>query len=187
MRIAFRTDVSLQIGTGHVMRCLTLADALREQGAQCHFICRAHEGHLIDLIAERGYQVDALPKPDGEMSSTVDDLAHASWLGVEWSTDAQQTQQFFANTKFDWLIVDHYALDHRWESVLRSVCNRIMVIDMLKIDYSKNRYLNLVGTNTMNKTKNAVSARAKGIRTRCCAQDIKRANRTCMRARFHAQ
>lgn len=131
MHAAFRTDASLQIGTGHVMRCLTLADTLSERGAQCRFICRAHDGHLMDLVAERGYQVEALPKPDGEMPSTVDDLAHASWLGVDWSTDAQQTQQFLADTKLDWLIVDHYALDHRWESALRLACNRMMVIDDL--------------------------------------------------------
>jgi UDP-2,4-diacetamido-2,4,6-trideoxy-beta-L-altropyranose hydrolase len=113
------------------MRCLTLADALREQGAQCRFICRAHEEHLMNMISERGYQVNALPKPDSEMRSTVGDLAHARWLGVDWSTDAQQTQQFLADTKFDWVIVDHYALDHRWESALRSVCNHMMVIDDL--------------------------------------------------------
>ena len=47
MNIAFRTDASLQIGTGHVMRCLTLADALQEAGAQCHFICREHPENLI--------------------------------------------------------------------------------------------------------------------------------------------
>ena len=49
MRIAFHTDASLKIGTGHVMRCLTLADKLRERGSECHFICRQHKGHMIDL------------------------------------------------------------------------------------------------------------------------------------------
>jgi len=130
MRIAFRTDASSQIGTGHVMRCLTLADALREQGAECHFVCREHEGHLMDHISSRGYELHALPRPDAN-GSFESDLAHASWLGVGWKSDADQTRQALSSETFDWLIVDHYALDHCWESVLRSSCKRIMVIDDL--------------------------------------------------------
>ena len=62
MRIAFRTDASSQIGTGHVIRCLTLADALREEGAECQFVCREHEGHLMDHIRSRGYELYSLPR-----------------------------------------------------------------------------------------------------------------------------
>jgi UDP-2,4-diacetamido-2,4,6-trideoxy-beta-L-altropyranose hydrolase len=130
MRIAFRTDASLQIGTGHVMRCLTLADALREQGAECQIVCREHEGHLMDHIRSRGYEVHALPKPSAN-DLFESDLAHASWLGVNWSTDVQQTQQLLQNRKFDWLVVDHYGIDCRWELAMRSICKNIMVIDDL--------------------------------------------------------
>ena len=48
--IFIRVDASLEIGTGHVMRCLTLADALSLQGDKCTFICREHKGSLIGLI-----------------------------------------------------------------------------------------------------------------------------------------
>jgi len=130
MRVAFRTDASLQIGTGHVMRCLTLADALRGQGAECQFVCREHEGHLMDQIRSRGYEAYALSKPDAN-SLSESDLAHASWLGVDWKTDAAQTLQVLGIEELDWIIVDHYALDHRWESALRSSCKRIMAIDDL--------------------------------------------------------
>ena len=130
MRVAFRTDASSQIGTGHVMRCLTLADALREQGAECQFVCREHEGHLMDQIRSRGYELHALPRPSSN-TSFESDLAHASWLAVDWQTDAEQTHQALGNKVCDWLIVDHYALDHRWELALRSSCKRIMAIDDL--------------------------------------------------------
>lgn len=130
MRVAFRTDASSQIGTGHVMRCLTLADVLSEQGAECQFICRNHEGNLMDHILSRGYEAYALPKPSAN-ASFESDLAHAIWLGVDWLTDAQQTLQLLKYTKLDWLILDHYALDHSWEFALRSSCMRMMVIDDL--------------------------------------------------------
>ena len=55
--IVFRVDASIQMGTGHVMRCLTLADALKNEGAECYFICREHLGNLIGLIKERGHIV----------------------------------------------------------------------------------------------------------------------------------
>ena len=130
MHVVFRTDASLQIGTGHIARCLTLADALREQGAKCLFVCRELEGHLIEHIRYRGYETYTLPEVDAN-STTEPDLTHASLLGVDWSTDAQQTLQIVRDTTIDWLIVDHYALDYRWELKIRPVCNRMMVIDDL--------------------------------------------------------
>jgi UDP-2,4-diacetamido-2,4,6-trideoxy-beta-L-altropyranose hydrolase len=128
--VAFRVDASVNMGTGHVIRCLTLADALREQGAKCEFVCRELEGNLMDYISSRGYEVHALPKPHGNLPFGFH-LTHASWLGVDWLTDAQQTCQVFKGSKVDLFVVDHYALDHMWESIIRSVCHRILVIDDL--------------------------------------------------------
>lgn len=130
MRVAFRTDASLQIGTGHVIRCLTLADALRAHGSECQFVCREHDGHLIDYIYARGYRVDALDTPD-ELAPLECEDEYAKWLAVDWLFDAHQTRKVLSDSKPHWLIVDHYALDHRWESVLRKFCKRIMVFDDL--------------------------------------------------------
>lgn len=135
MNIAFRTDASLQIGTGHVMRCLTLADALQTAGAQCHFICREHPGNLIVQIRQRGFAVSVLPK--ATEPSTTNELpveAHSNypaWLGTDWATDAAQSKNAIGVTAVDWLIVDHYAIDARWEQVLRPLCCKLMVIDDL--------------------------------------------------------
>lgn len=127
--IAFRTDASLDIGTGHVMRCLTLADALCQQGATAHFICRAHDGHLMDLIRARGHRVTALPRLAYEQADPTP--PHARWLGTDWATDARESLSALHGQTPDWLVVDHYALDARWETALRPACHKLMVIDDL--------------------------------------------------------
>lgn len=131
MNIAFRTDASVQIGTGHVMRCLTLADALSAQGAECMFICRPHTGHLLDLITQRGHKAVALPGLPAEAADANGDTAHAHWLGTDWISDAADTRQALGIETVDWLVADHYALDRRWEQTLRPNCQRLMVIDDL--------------------------------------------------------
>lgn len=136
MNIVFRADASLEIGTGHVMRCLTLAGALREQiGAQCRFICRAHSGHVAKVIQSQGYRVTLLPHSD-EVSSVVDSThvqpPHAAWLTVSCDMDSRQTIASFEDEPVaDWLVVDHYALDSSWERSVRGVCKHLMVIDDL--------------------------------------------------------
>ena len=57
MRIVIRVDSSIEMGIGHVMRCLTLAEALKENNTQVEFICREHEGNLIDFIRVKGFKV----------------------------------------------------------------------------------------------------------------------------------
>lgn len=131
MMIAFRTDASVQIGSGHVMRCLTLADELRQRGADLRFVCREHPGNLIDLIAAKGYPVARLPQAETGYIAATEDVGHAAWLGVSWEDDAAETIAAISESKPDWLIVDHYALDHRWEEVLRPHVGKIMVIDDL--------------------------------------------------------
>ncbi|MDO9140127.1 MAG: UDP-2,4-diacetamido-2,4,6-trideoxy-beta-L-altropyranose hydrolase [Methylobacter sp.] len=136
MNIAFRTDASLQIGSGHVMRCLTLADALQAAGEQCHFICREQPGHLIAQIRQRGFAVTVLPMMATEALSANEQGSgaqsnYAAWLGADWATDAAQTKADMDESAIDWLIVDHYALDARWEQTLRPQCRKLMVIDDL--------------------------------------------------------
>lgn len=130
MKIIFRTDASLQIGTGHVMRCLTLADALRERGAKIIFICRPHTGHLLDLIRQRFHHVIELEPADAQFKVPAD-TAHAQLLSTNWARDAQQTSKALGEQIVDWLVVDHYALDYRWEQAMRMQVRRIMVIDDL--------------------------------------------------------
>lgn len=139
--IIFRTDASIQIGTGHVMRCLTLADALAARGADCGFICRAHPGNLIEFIRGKGYVAHVLPVSgteigDGRLDISVSgeseaNLIHSNWLGVDQAEDAEACAPILAAQRPDWLIVDHYALDARWERALAPHYRKLMVIDDL--------------------------------------------------------
>ena len=96
------------------------------------FVSRQHDGQLLPLIAERGFAIHALPAPADGWSST-DRLAHGAWLGAAIDEDAAQTFAVLnqENEDIEWLIVDHYGVDERWEHSLRSVARRIMVIDDL--------------------------------------------------------
>jgi len=130
MKVVFRADASVQIGTGHIMRCLTLADELREKGAEIFFICRQLPGNLCDFIEQKGYPVHRLPYP-GQPTDAVTD--HAQLLGANWQADAEETKAVLEKEAgiIDWLVVDHYGLDAWWETQLRPYTKKIMVIDDL--------------------------------------------------------
>lgn len=137
MRVVFRVDASLQIGTGHVMRCLALAEVLRTQGGDCCFICRAHTGNLIEQIKRKKFVVHTLPIDEEkavlegrtEIGHMSDMLQHSSWLVATQDQDALSTAIILKEVEPDWLVVDHYALDDCWEKSLVHNCGRLMVID----------------------------------------------------------
>lgn len=130
MNFAFRVDSSSVIGSGHLVRCLTLAESLKGKGSHCFFICRDFSKHFLNLITETGFELRLL---SGHFSQCNQESAseNVSWLGVDWETDSTETKEAIGGDLIDWLIVDHYGIDHRWESALRSCCQRLLVIDDL--------------------------------------------------------
>ncbi len=131
-RVAFRVDASAQVGIGHVMRCLALADVLRAQGVEVHFVCRALAGHRMDLIREWGFSVLPLRAPGSGEMVTDPRTKHAGWLEVNWSIDCDETIAALQTVgPVDWLIVDSYALDKAWEQTVGKNVRHVLVIDDL--------------------------------------------------------
>ena len=127
MRLSFRADASIAMGTGHVMRCLAFAKMLKDNGANIEFICRKHKGNLIDKIRSNGFNVYEL-----EVLKELDDkLVHSHWLGATQQQDADDCIEILKMEKIDWLIVDHYALDEQWQKKLKPYYEKLMVIDDL--------------------------------------------------------
>jgi UDP-2,4-diacetamido-2,4,6-trideoxy-beta-L-altropyranose hydrolase len=139
MLIVFRADASFEIGSGHVMRCLTLADALKAQGAHCIFISCACPGNLLAHIKCRGYEVRSLDTNFSLGTDFVQSLKPAdqcvpnrvSGPSPDWQIDAQQTRAVLENLRADWMVVDHYALDSLWEIELKPHYKKLLVIDDL--------------------------------------------------------
>jgi UDP-2,4-diacetamido-2,4,6-trideoxy-beta-L-altropyranose hydrolase len=107
---------------------MTLAKSLCDKGATATFISRPHPGHLCGLIKDNGFSVSFLTDSHANKVAGGD-----SWLGTTWQEDAKQTKHAIkcAPGPADWLIVDHYSLDAKWEEQLRSSTRKIMVIDDL--------------------------------------------------------
>lgn len=132
MNVLIRADAAVHIGSGHVMRCLTLADELRNRGAQVAFICRDFEGNLQKHIVSKGYQCFFLPH--SESTCSIEGNEYAAWLGASQEEDAEATiricKSFIAEYGvIDWLITDHYAIDKCWHRHLRPFVQGIMVVD----------------------------------------------------------
>ncbi len=134
MKVAIRTDASLKIGTGHVMRCLTLAEELTARGAEILFICRSLQGNLIEFIRESGYRVTTLVDEVSSNQGNSEDnfTSYNDWLGASLELDAEETHSILKRESlWKWLIVDHYSIDKRWEIRQKNIVNKILVIDDL--------------------------------------------------------
>lgn len=135
MRVLIRADASLAIGSGHVARCLTLANVLRQYGAQVAFACRQLPGNHLERLQAQGFQTFALPggypqeHPQEHPEQGIEAL-------LPWQAEIAELQgvlnrELNSEQPFDWIIVDHYGLDHHWQTAARQWAKQIAVIDDL--------------------------------------------------------
>lgn len=136
LRVAFRVDASTTIGTGHLKRCLSLAQALTAMGAQLVFVCRPLDSVAAQVLAKQAVAVRWLPaalasgEPVLGTDLGSDAPPHAAWVRVPGAQDAQDTVQALLGWKPDWVVVDHYAFDARWHKAVRdALACRLVVVD----------------------------------------------------------
>lgn len=129
MKVIFRADSSANIGWGHVMRCLSLADAMREYGAKTEFICNDFSGSANTLVEQRGYRVNYLKSVS---RNKLDEPESGKlWPKSLSIADANECLTLLSEYQPDWLIVDHYGFDQFWHKTMRSYSRNLMVIDDL--------------------------------------------------------
>lgn len=118
MFVVFRADSSIHTGTGHVTRCLALAERLRENSVEVRFISSDSRGNVIGLIEKGGFPVYRIPAHDAEANGIEEPEVMAGILRCQ-------------SLSPDWLVLDHYSADEKYESAFRPLAKRIMVIDDL--------------------------------------------------------
>lgn len=113
MNVMIRVDASPDLGLGHLMRCLSLALALKARNVEVGFLCRSLPGFPIELVTGNGFSVHRI-----EPSCSQDE-------------DAFISSEYLRQESCQWVIVDHYSLDYRWQQRIRRKVQRIAVIDDL--------------------------------------------------------
>ncbi len=136
MRVALRVDASASMGLGHLLRCQALARTLRTLGAEISFVTRDLGLDSAGRLEAGGFNVYRLPRPEAlvaDPATRSEAPPHAAWLGVSAARDAAETIDALRDrSRWDWVIVDHYALDAHWHRpVAAALGARIAVIDDL--------------------------------------------------------
>ena len=129
-RVAIRVDASAAIGTGHLKRCLSLAQALTEAGGEVRFVCRRLDAVAAQVLAAVSEPVCWLPAPSDAMKPEPEAPPHAAWAGVPQMQDAHDTAEALNGWSPHWVVVDHYAFDAHWHNTVREALGcRLLVID----------------------------------------------------------
>ena len=129
-KILLRVDASREIGTGHVMRCLAMANEAKQRDWECIFVLRDPEDEIVEYISSFDHRVKKLISADNK-KIICNATTHGNWLPVSQMQDANETVDIIHDLKPDWIIVDHYALDPRWFSIVGKTNAKILVIDDL--------------------------------------------------------
>ena len=130
-KILIRVDASKNIGTGHVMRCLTLANEAKRHGWTTCIVLRDPDTNIVAYLSSLGHDVKELVSSNYSKGNSGNTLEHGDWLTVSQTQDAHETADIVRDFKPDWLVVDHYAIDSTWLSIIEKYGAKILVIDDL--------------------------------------------------------
>ena len=116
MKVIIRADANKNIGQGHVMRCLSLCDALKEKGHECLFVCAMDTP--MDLIMNRGYDLYYLTTSYNRMD---DELA--------------LLERIISEEKADVLIIDSYFVTQGYLQSVKELIKTVYLDDVYSFAY----------------------------------------------------
>lgn len=114
--IIFRVDANEKIASGHLMRCLTIAEECRKQGENCRFLLA--EDKETNRITERGFSYHVL---------------NSAWDQLD--TEVGSLQQYLAENPCKWLVVDSYQATAGYLQRLNKICPVLYLDDFGEVGY----------------------------------------------------
>ena len=109
--LLIRADASTKIGTGHLMRCLALAQAWKDRGGHATFVMAMNTPALEDRLKTEGMEVIHLSTKPGS------------------ADDALQTAELARKMNASWVVVDGYHFGADYQRVIKESRLRLLVID----------------------------------------------------------
>jgi UDP-2,4-diacetamido-2,4,6-trideoxy-beta-L-altropyranose hydrolase len=106
-----RADASVAMGTGHVMRCLALAQAWQDEGGSCIFAMAQATPAVEERVRAEGFGVSVVP-------------AHPAS-----QQDAAAVIELADSQHPDWVVVDGYHFDLEYQRTLKAAGLKVLVID----------------------------------------------------------
>jgi len=109
--LIIRADASAEIGTGHFMRCLALAQAWKDAGGKVIFITSCQSEGLLQRLKEEGFGIHLLarPYPDAD--------------------DWEQAKPVLVACPGAWVALDGYHFDDVYQQRVKGLGHRLLVID----------------------------------------------------------
>jgi UDP-2,4-diacetamido-2,4,6-trideoxy-beta-L-altropyranose hydrolase len=128
MRTAFRVDASVEMGTGHLRRCISLAEAVRQGGGEVAFVTA--QGAIASIPPAFEHYI--LPLTQNANEVAPGGPPHSAWLTKGWADDAADTIAALKNWQPDWVVTDHYGIDARWHDAVRTAfsCQMAAIDDL---------------------------------------------------------
>src|ERR1700761_502050 len=118
-RILIAADAGAKVGGGHVMRCLTLAEALTRGGAECGFMALPAARAILDGFADTAFERFDLD----EDTSASELAAAAATTAGSWGAAA--------------IVADHYGFGPRDEAVLGAASVSLLIVDDLRRSHAQ--------------------------------------------------
>ena len=109
--LVIRADASTQMGTGHLMRCLALAQAWKDTGGRVTFITACQNKNLLQRLKEADFDLHALVHPHPHPG------------------DWDYTKDILAAHPNAWIVLDGYHFDEVYQQQIKEVGHRLLLID----------------------------------------------------------